>query len=74
MELGQKLKKIREFKNITQEYIAFQIGMSQQAYCKIEQDSTKMTVQHLLKIANVLNVKASILLEQDIKNIIFNID
>ncbi len=34
--IGEKIKKIRELKNYTQEYMAAQIGITQAGYSKIE--------------------------------------
>jgi len=56
MTLGQKLKRIRESKNFTQEYVARQIGITQQAYQKIEIDETKIDTEKFGKLVAVLDV------------------
>lgn len=38
LQVGQKIKKIRELRNYTQEYMAEQLGMSQTGYGNIERD------------------------------------
>jgi transcriptional regulator with XRE-family HTH domain len=43
MELGTKIKKIRELRNLTQEYLADQLGISQPAYSKLELHISKNT-------------------------------
>jgi transcriptional regulator with XRE-family HTH domain len=56
MKIGQKIKKIREFKNFTQEYVAFEIGLSQSAYSKIEQGETELTLTRLKQISVVFEM------------------
>ncbi|MDR0802540.1 MAG: helix-turn-helix domain-containing protein, partial [Fluviicola sp.] len=36
MHVGQKIKKLRELKNFTQEYMANRLEMTQPSYSKIE--------------------------------------
>ena len=67
MEIGQKIKKIRELRNYSQEYLATQIGISQESYSKIEAGKTNLSVQKLEHIAHILNVSVRKLLEFDEK-------
>jgi transcriptional regulator with XRE-family HTH domain len=55
--IGKKIRKLRELKELTQEYIASEIGLSQSAYSKIEAGETDITYQRLEKIADILEVK-----------------
>ena len=72
MSIGNKIKKIREFKNLTQEHVANKLGVSQSNYARIEKDEVKITDVRLKQIAEILEVT-----EEEIKNldesIIFNI-
>ena len=72
MSIGNKIKKIREFKNLTQEHVANKLGVSQSNYARIEKDEVKITDVRLKQIAEILDVT-----EEEIKNldesIIFNI-
>ncbi len=54
--VGLKLRKIRELRGFSQEYVAQQINISQKAYSKIECGSTKLTNQKLHKILEVLEI------------------
>jgi len=56
MEIGEKIKKIRELRNYTQEYLAQKLQMSQAGYGKIERNESELSYPRLLKIANVLSV------------------
>ena len=44
----------REYRNYTQEYLAFKLNISQNAYSKIELGYTKITVERLFQIAEIL--------------------
>jgi transcriptional regulator with XRE-family HTH domain len=44
----------RECRNYTQEYLAAKLDISQNAYSKIELGYTKITVERLFQIADVL--------------------
>jgi transcriptional regulator with XRE-family HTH domain len=51
-----KIKQIRELKNLTQEYIATQLGLSIRAYSKIETGETQLTINRLNEISKALGV------------------
>jgi transcriptional regulator with XRE-family HTH domain len=53
---GQKLRLLREFRNYSQEYIAEKLGITQNAYSRIENNQTKLTTERLEKLAIILNV------------------
>jgi transcriptional regulator with XRE-family HTH domain len=55
--IGQKIKKLRELKNLTQEHMAQSIGVSQGAYSRMEVGETEMTYSKLEKIAEVLEMR-----------------
>jgi transcriptional regulator with XRE-family HTH domain len=65
MEIGQKIKKVRELRNLTQDYIASKIGMTQESYSKIESSRNNISIQKLEKIAEILEVNPSDLLNFD---------
>ncbi len=51
-----KLKQIRELKNLTQEHIATQLGLSTRAYSKIESGETQLTISRLNEISKILEI------------------
>lgn len=53
---GQKLRVFREFRNYSQEYIADKLGITQNAYSRIENNQTKMTAERLRQLACILNI------------------
>lgn len=69
MKVGNKIKKIREFKNYTQEYMANELSMSISNYSKIERDEISVTLDRLEDIANILKMKIQDILAFDEKNV-----
>ncbi len=53
--VAENIRKIREYRNYTQEYLAAKLCISQNAYSKIELGYTKITVDRLLHIAEILD-------------------
>ncbi len=56
VEYIQNIKKIRETKGISQEYMAMELGISQSTYTKVERGEVNLYVDRLLKIAKILDV------------------
>lgn len=57
------IRKQREEKNYTQEYLAAKLKISQNAYSKIELGYTKITLERLFQIADILETSISHLIE-----------
>ena len=68
MLLGDKIKKIRDLKGLTQEDIASKLNISSQAYSKIERNETKIDDKRLEQIANALDVPAESIQKFDESN------
>ncbi|UKB83306.1 helix-turn-helix domain-containing protein [Chryseobacterium sp. MEBOG06] len=56
---GQNIRKIRRSKDFTQEYMAFEMGISQKAYSDIENSKVKINIEILTKVSNILDIKPS---------------
>ena len=54
--IGQKIRKIREFKAYSQDYMAEQLGLTPAAYEKLENEDSKITKEKLQQIAQILEV------------------
>jgi transcriptional regulator with XRE-family HTH domain len=57
LRIGQKIKKLRELKNLTQEHMAEVIGLSQSAYSRIELGETEVTYSKLERISAELGMR-----------------
>jgi transcriptional regulator with XRE-family HTH domain len=69
--IGTKIKKIRELKNYTQEYMSDRLGVSQSTYARFEKDDSDLTVSKINKIAEVLEVSVDDLLHFN-ERLVFN--
>ncbi|MBE4947321.1 helix-turn-helix domain-containing protein [Chryseobacterium culicis] len=56
---GQNIRKIRRSRDLTQEYMAFEMGISQKAYSDIENSKVKINLDILTKISDILDIKPS---------------
>jgi transcriptional regulator with XRE-family HTH domain len=63
--LAITIRKKREDKNYTQEYLAYKLNISQNAYSKIELSYTKITVERLFQIADILEINPMELLDAE---------
>lgn len=62
---GTVLRKYREIRNYSQDYVARKMGISQNAYSKIENNITQLTVNHVKLISQVLEVSIMDLLRDE---------
>jgi transcriptional regulator with XRE-family HTH domain len=62
---GHVIKRYREMKNFSQKYVASRMGISQNAYSKIENNITQLTVHHVKELSNILDVPITDLLKDD---------
>ena len=62
---GTVIRKFREMRNYSQEYVAGKMGISQNAYSKIENNITQLTVSHVRQISAILEVSVMDLLKDD---------
>lgn len=54
--IGQRIKKLREEKGITQESMALQLDVTQSNYGRLEKDDRRLNVVKLLKIVRILDI------------------
>lgn len=70
--MGRKIKKLRELKNYTQEYMASKLNISQNSYSRIESENVKVTTDRLKEIANLLEVPSEYLISDERPMLTFN--
>jgi transcriptional regulator with XRE-family HTH domain len=70
-KVGNKIKKIRELRNFSQEYMADKLGISQSQFSKIEKDESEVSISRLQEISDVFNMKIEDILSFD-ERFIFN--
>ena len=72
LDVGTKIKKIRELRNFTQEYMAVQLGENQSTYSRYEDNQHDITIKQLHNIASVLDISIYVLIDFDEKYIFNN--
>jgi len=72
MDIGTNIRKVRELKGYSQEYMAQTLEISQKQYSRIEKNETELTLTKLEAIGKVLEVTSQQLLGFDEKFIFQN--
>ena len=69
--IAANIRHKREYRNYTQEYLALKLNISQNAYSKIELGYTKITVERLFQIADILEFDVAELInpEESVKKL-----
>ncbi len=69
-DLPYKIKRLRELRNYTQEYMAGRLGISQRGYSKIESGKSTLSVQRLRQIAEALECNPADLMEKPLQELV----
>lgn len=69
--IGKKIRKLREIKGYTQDYMANKLQISQRAYSKLERNEQKISFDRLQSISNILEINPIELLQFD-EQMVFN--
>jgi transcriptional regulator with XRE-family HTH domain len=75
--LGLKIKKLRELKNLTQDHVAHELGLNQSAYSRLETGDTEISFSKLEKIAEIFGMKPEEVItfnEQMVFNVMHNLN
>ena len=70
--LGQKIKKIRELKNLTQEHMATQLGLTQGTYSRMELGEVDIPYTRFEEISKILEMKPEEIIAFD-ERMVFNV-
>lgn len=68
--IGDRIRKLRETKNISQEKMAIELLLTQSNYGRLEKDDKRLTVPKLQKISEILEVSISQLFGENSSKII----
>lgn len=63
--VGDKLRKLRKSKNMSQEEVADFLNLSQSAYARMESGETHSWANHILKICRLFEINPYELLRKD---------
>jgi transcriptional regulator with XRE-family HTH domain len=64
-QIVSNIRKIREFRNYTQDYLAAKLQISQNAYSKIELGYSSVTINRLIEITEILEIELADLICPD---------
>jgi transcriptional regulator with XRE-family HTH domain len=73
VNVGTKIKKLRELKNLTQEHVAERLGLTQSGYSKIENGEVDLPYSRLQNIADILEIKVEDITSFDEKFVFNNL-
>ncbi|MFT3823584.1 MAG: helix-turn-helix transcriptional regulator [Chitinophagaceae bacterium] len=63
--IAAKIRALRRSKEYSQEYMALMLHISQNAYSRLENGKTPLTVDRLFDICNILSANAVALIERE---------
>ena len=69
--IGYKIRRVREFKNLSQQYVADKLSVSQSTYSDMENGKIAVSEEKLAMIANVLDVSVDVINEYN-DQVVFN--
>lgn len=72
LKVGNKIRKLRELKNFSQEFMADKLGISQAQFSKIERDESDINISRLSEIATILGMRVEDVLTFDEKYVFIN--
>jgi transcriptional regulator with XRE-family HTH domain len=63
--IAHKIRQKREEQNLTQDFIADTLGISQRAYSKLESGETRLRVEHLIQLSEILKTNLADLVSDE---------
>jgi transcriptional regulator with XRE-family HTH domain len=68
-KLGQNIRKLRELRNFTQQYMAEKLEMTQGNYARIENEEIHLSEERLQKISGLLGYSTEFIIQFDVEKI-----
>lgn len=69
-KIGERIRKLREDKNISQEKMALELDLTQSNYGRLEKDDKRLNAPKLEKIAELLQITVSFLFNEQTSKVI----
>lgn len=67
MKVGSKIRKIRELKGYSQEYVASQLSLTTKGYSNIENNITKVSIERLASICSIFEITPEAMIDFDLE-------
>lgn len=68
--IGNKIRVLRETKGLSQDNLAFELGITQPSYARLEKDDDRISITRLIQISKVLKTTVSELIDEKTQKII----
>jgi transcriptional regulator with XRE-family HTH domain len=68
--IGSRIRKTRELRGLSQDNIAFELGISQPSYARLEKEDTRISITRLIQIAGILKTTVAELINEKISKVI----
>jgi transcriptional regulator with XRE-family HTH domain len=68
-KIGQNIRKLRELRNFTQQYMAEKLEMTQGNYARIENEEIHLSEERLQKISGLLGYSSEFIIQFDVEKI-----
>lgn len=68
-KIGQNIRKLRELRNFTQQYMAEKLEMTQGNYARIENEEIHLSEERLQKISGLLGYSTEFIIQFDVEKI-----
>ena len=65
VKIGQRIRMYRELNNYTQEHVARELNMSVSGYSRLERNEVSVSIQKLMRIAEILKVNTGDLMTEN---------
>lgn len=72
MNIGTKLKKLRDENGFSQEYVANELGISQSTYHKLEVEQIRLTVERAKQLAKLYDIDPEYFYATDASAVYYN--
>lgn len=68
-KIGNKIRQMRELNGLSQENLAFELGITKPSYARLEKEDERISITRLIHIANILKTTVSILINEETQKV-----
>jgi transcriptional regulator with XRE-family HTH domain len=66
-KIGNNIRQMREQNGLSQENLAFELGITQPSYARLEKEDERISITRLIHIADILKTTVSVLIDEETK-------
>lgn len=68
-KIGNKIRQMRELNGFSQENLAFELGITQPSYARLEKEDERISITRLIHIADILKISVSELIDEETQKV-----